>query len=530
MKEKCIFIIIDALRYDVLANEKSCKYLFPNISKIIQKGFIKKVIANAQSTQFVLPSIFSLTYPLDYGGYNTGIRNRPFSYVECFKRENFKTFLMASCNQMGVGTGYERGFDNVLTTSDFRVLLEQKIHRTLLYEVQLYKKGEQNKKDMLEIIKKEFGIVLTSLEEMIKAQDQSLWPKKLRRINNQVAENCIKEKEILINNPEIIAEKIWHIPGGIYWYLLGKKAPYSLSYYFMRLKSAFSWRFKNLIKKQTLWPFLTLNYYPVIFGEIIDSICKKITEIKDDKWMLHLHIMDVHDCRSINKPLHIIYRFKYFPKWIIARFKNKSNRRFIYDSAVMYVDEKIGILLAHLERENIIDETTILITADHGAQYAESPRKKFGLGFRTYYEDIDIPIVMLNAGKFPKENGLHDSMSITASFLDSMNIPGHKSFKGTSIFQGSKEVVISENCGHGNADLKRRDIYFTVTTSNFKMMTVLENNSLKTSKLYDIRKDPKELKNLANNTKYQKIIDKMNNLLIKERKEIFILREVNLDG
>ena len=81
--KKSILLIIDALRYDIVDNKK----LYPVLSSLIKKGVYKKVIANACSTQFVLPSIFSSTYPLDNGGYNFGIRDRKSSYIEFIKKK-----------------------------------------------------------------------------------------------------------------------------------------------------------------------------------------------------------------------------------------------------------------------------------------------------------------------------------------------------------------------------------------------------------------------------------------------------------
>ena len=132
-----IFITIDALRFDVLSDIASSKFLFPAMTSLSEKGILKKVTTNAQTTQFVMPSLFSVTYPLDYGGYNNGIRDRPASYVECNQKSNIHTVLIATGNQMGVETGYQRGFNEVLITPDFRLLIEQKINRTLLYELQL---------------------------------------------------------------------------------------------------------------------------------------------------------------------------------------------------------------------------------------------------------------------------------------------------------------------------------------------------------------------------------------------------------
>ena len=127
MPSKSIYIVIDALRYDLVRNKKVREKLFPALDKIINRGFLIKAVANAQATQFVLPSLFSSSYPLDYGGYNYGIRNRN-SYVEDIKKKKIKTYMMSTCNQMGIGNGYDRGFDEVYTTNDYRLILEQKIN------------------------------------------------------------------------------------------------------------------------------------------------------------------------------------------------------------------------------------------------------------------------------------------------------------------------------------------------------------------------------------------------------------------
>ena len=56
---KFIFcILIDGLRFDVFSDPKYRK-LLPNISKIIDKGFLKKLISNGMITQVAMPSFFT---------------------------------------------------------------------------------------------------------------------------------------------------------------------------------------------------------------------------------------------------------------------------------------------------------------------------------------------------------------------------------------------------------------------------------------------------------------------------------------
>ena len=527
MYKKALYIIVDALRYDTLSDKDSSSYLFPTMSKLVNDGFLKKVVTNAQSTQFVLPSLFSLTYPLDYGGYNSGIRERPASYVECIKKNKIKTLLMACCNQMGVGMGYDRGFDEVLTTMDFRLLIEQKISRNLLYEVELYKNNQQSKKEMINIISKEFSIALENISNIITNQNQTLWPSKLKRMNNAIAKNCIEELKILKDEPEIIVKKIWTVPAGAYWCTLGKKKYFSLNYVYVRIYSAFNWRLHNLVSSQNFWPFLILGHYQVVFGDILNSLVNKILELKKESWLMHLHVMDVHDCRAINHLLKIIGRLSYFPKWFVARISGKTKRKFVYDSSVMYVDRCLEKLFNRMKREGIFSDTLILITADHGSAYAESPRKKADVGERTHYEDIEVPLIILNGKQKPLDNQLLcDTMGVTASFLDELGVKLDESFKGISVFKGGRKAVISESCGRGNSDILRKDIYFTVTTKEYKMMAVLKGNKLCVEKLFSLINDPRELVNIINKTESKNIIKVLTEYLYNERAHIFDMRNV----
>ena len=525
--KKSIFLIIDALRYDVIKNKK----LFPTLNQLINNGIYKKAIANACSTQFVLPSLFSLTYPLDNGGYNYGIRDRKSSYIEAIKKKyKRKMIMISSCNAMGIGNSFDRGFDEILTTFDFRLLIEQKIHRTLLYEVELYLNKKVSKEKAIKIIQKEFIITLDQLNQYYRKYDKTLWPKKLKKINKFIFENCKTEKQLLLKDPEAILEKIKNVPGGIYWLTLGKVNYYNYKYFFTRLKIALVWRLNNIISKQRLWPFLFLPHYQVLFGEIINKICDKISKIKKDEWHIHMHIMDLHDARSASRLSHLLGRYKFFIPWLIERIKGRTRHRFIYVSSLMYIDKCLNTLLKRLRKENILEETLLLITADHGSDYAESPRKKVHIGQRNHYEYVDIPLILSKKNNKRIVRNICDSMDVTATFLDLLAVPLDKSYKGQSIFNKGKNFVISESAGSGNADLIRKDLFFTITNKDYKLMLVLEKKSLKVKKLFNILQDPKELKNLylsKDNSSYKNTIDQLVAHVFAERKNIFKIRGID---
>ncbi|MAA51592.1 MAG: hypothetical protein CMJ41_00825 [Phycisphaerae bacterium] len=524
MKKKSIFIIIDALRHDLLHNKSVRKKLFPTINSILSRGFITKAVANAQSTQFVLPSLFSSSYPLDHGGYNFGIRHR-VSYIEQLKKNKFKTYIVSTCNQMGIGNGYDRAVDKVFTTNDYRLIIEQKINRTLLYEIDLLKKNKKTKKQVIKVLKKELGITLDRIISY-KNIDQALWPKKLSNINTKVITGCINEKKILIENPEIILNKMKRVSGGIYWHTLGKVKYNSFSFQYKRLIGAISWRFKKIIAKQNFWPFLRYGHCVVVINDIIDVLVKKILSLEEKKWHVHMHFMDVHDCRSINNPIVLLKRLRFFPKWLLEKTRGNIKHRFLYVSAMMDVDRNLGKLFKALEKKSILKDILILITADHASSYAESPRGHLDVEKRTHYEDLDVPFIMSNISKKPKKNTICDSMDITTTFLSALKIVPDSSSKGQNIFKQEKTFAISESCGSGNADIERRDIFFTVTTKKFKMMATLSNKELKAQKLFNLLDDPYEKKNIIENAMHKKDINFLFEILYKNRKEIFDIKGI----
>ena len=524
---KSIFLIIDALRYDIFENLKDSKFLYPTITKLALKGHIRKVVTNAQSTQFVLPALFSLTYPLDDGGYNFGIRYRKESYIETIKKKKKNlTLLIASCNQMSVGQSYERGFDQVLTTHDFRILLEQTINRVFNYELNLYKKKKVSESYIKKYIEREFLITLKELKKSFIKHENSLWPAKLRVINDKVVNGISNEINILKKDSSIIIKKMMKVPAGAYWYTLGKEKYIDIGYFFIRIIEAIKWRSLKLASKFFFFPILFLPHYHVIFGQILKKIINKISSIKDKNWHIHMHIMDVHDCRSINHLFHFIYRFKYFPRWLIAKVTKKTKHHFVYCSALMYVDECLEKIFIKMKQEKIFNDTLILITGDHGYQFAESPRKKAEVGNRTFYEDLQVPMILSDKKNKLDKDGMCDSMNLSATFLDILDVPLHKSYKGASVFKEAKEYVIAENCGRGNADIIRRDIYFTITSKKYKLMAVLQKKVLVAKKLFFLKEDPQELKNLVNKKSSKNLVMQFSKVLYFQRRNLFVARNI----
>lgn len=516
-----IFLVIDGLRYDVVSNLENARTVTPNLACIAQQGNVIRAVANAQATQFVLPALFSLTYPLDHGGYNDGIRHRPRSYAEQLCDAGYSTQMMASCNVLGITHGYDRGFSDMHTAMDARVILAHLIGRNLQYELNKWESGNLSKRELISLLEKEFVLLLRRVASISENGSGTTWSSKLRKINEKVAAGCLEEINLFERSADTIIKKMMTIPPVLYWRYLGLETP-GFGYRFWRVLEAVRWRSEKFFANYN-FPLLFLAQFETKADEVMGALSGFVKR-NEGPWSVHLHLMDLHDCRSLSRPSHIFKRLMIWPRWVWLRLKGKTKRRASYDTALMLIDREIGKLISTLRSIGRFDDTVIVITGDHGSFYAGSPRQRGNVALRTHFEDIDIPLIISGCKSLPKKMGLIDSMGITATYLDALGIAAHKSFKGVSAFSGGCEAVITESAGSGNADLENRDLYFTVTTHFYRMMLVLIGSQLKILGLFDKRSDPDELLDLSNDPKYAEVITQLRSYLEKERADILAMR------
>ena len=120
-------------------------------------------------------------------------------------------------------------------------------------------------------------------------------------------------------------------------------------------------------------------------------------------------------------------------------------------------------------------------------------------------------------------------MSISATILDELKIKPHTSFKGRSVYKSGKKIIISENCGRGNCDLERKDLYFTITSKKYKMFILIQKNKLKIKRLYDLMNDKNEVNNLIKIKKFKKEIQTLLVFFINERRNLLKKRNIKIN-
>ena len=225
-KRNILYFIIDSLRYDVFENMDEARELAPNLTSLIDNGFVKKITSNGMITTLALPAIFTQSYPFDYGGINYGIKKRPKSFVELIKQDGYITHYITTHYTTGPRRDYERGFDFVRGIYDNESIVEMYLRHIFSYEIELCDKGEITNNELLESLSKNLDVILKYAEWSGVGIKKRFMPRRIQMPTRKMSERYRAERELLQRDPETVLEKIKNIPTPKYYLFLGKSKNY----------------------------------------------------------------------------------------------------------------------------------------------------------------------------------------------------------------------------------------------------------------------------------------------------------------
>ena len=104
-----------------------------------------------------------------------------------------------------------------------------------------------------------------------------------------------------------------------------------------------------------------------------------------------------------------------------------------YDDCISFLDRQIGALLDELERRDVLRNTVVIITSDHGEEFGE--HNIFGHGFSLYLYESHVPLVVI-APSAPAGRTVRDSVSLRdlpATIVDLLGLAEGAPFAGRSL-------------------------------------------------------------------------------------------------
>lgn len=126
--------------------------------------------------------------------------------------------------------------------------------------------------------------------------------------------------------------------------------------------------------------------------------------------------------------------------------------------------EKLGRLLSDLEAEHLLDNTMLIITADHGHMY---DRGRFWYGFHPDEEVARVPMIVFNAGRTGFDDEKRETIDITQTILEYFGATGRPNPRARSILApANKEYTATET----QRSVKHREWFVALYVGDRKVL------------------------------------------------------------
>lgn len=173
-----------------------------------------------------------------------------------------------------------------------------------------------------------------------------------------------------------------------------------------------------------------------------------------------------------------------------------------YDGEIRYVDDKVGELFQTLIDLGIIDESLLIITSDHGESLGE--HEEYFDHCTVYEPIIRVPLILMHPS-FPKGKRvkkLVQNIDIPYTILKLVNIKVPECFEGRNLLSVAIEEDEGYNEVYSNQGLwsAKRAI---ITRDGWKLIKTLDPGfwECPATELYNLKEDPSETKNMAQEEK-----------------------------
>lgn len=490
MSRFAILVIVDSLRFDMVADPEFRRSVAPSLDRLVEEGSLGRIVANASNTQFVMPSLLTGTYPLDHGGYNAGCKNRPISFPAAFRAGGFHTSLFSNCVLYNRDIGFDYGFETALTPVNSRRALKQDIEYRILPFLARWHAGEITDDAMVEHLSKDYGDILRSL---VRCCDGSKripieFPELARR-DREILDGARRELAMLERDPMQVASQLASVPEALYWTVLGRASGLLPRSEIARVVNRLNQFWERLVVPSE-YPSSLFDAQDILTEEAIPALNRLVlddTDADGRNRLAVLHLMDVHTHRIPANQWRRSRAIVEKREAATARFAKRHGLRTArYLGALWSLDEVIGSLVDALKASGRWCDTALFISSDHGSTLPDIDRMATpDLPNRFEKENLEVPVIAAGgaAPSLAPPDKLFDSRDLGATLLSIMGLADHGWSDGKSMASSEgRDVVVSENGGRGWLDLDNDVLNFAITARNSKILARLVGSEIQIAK------------------------------------------------
>ncbi|MCH7866119.1 MAG: sulfatase [Myxococcales bacterium] len=181
-----------------------------------------------------------------------------------------------------------------------------------------------------------------------------------------------------------------------------------------------------------------------------------------------------------------------------------------YDEEIRFFDNEVGRLLDWLAAHDVFDDSLVVFTSDHGESLGEH-NYWFTHEANLYDEEVRVPLVIRYPMDMPKPStqSLVGHLDFLPSVLDAFGLPAVAA-RGISLISRSlpDERIFPHSLHKADSPLR----WFGVTDGRYRLVIPRSG-----PELYDLREDPGELRNLAEQQteRVQAMIDRYREFMLE---------------
>ncbi len=212
-----------------------------------------------------------------------------------------------------------------------------------------------------------------------------------------------------------------------------------------------------------------------------------------DPWLLFIGYMDPHDPYFEHPYRGLGYSRAAHPH---PDPSEAEHLRRLYDGEITYWDQHFGALLRRLQEEGIYEESLIVVTSDHGEEFAD--HGGFWHGTTLYDEQVHVPLLVKLP--FSERGGTRIShwvqhVDLMPTLLRLLGVRPPEGVQGGDLFEGSDQVWAEED-HEGNL---LRSVRIRRGLEAYKLIEANEGNprGLPERELFRVDMDPGERVNLV---------------------------------
>lgn len=284
---------------------------------------------------------------------------------------------------------------------------------------------------------------------------------------------------------------------------------------------------------------LVKQYYRLFGYNDVRVNCEDLTDIaidrideSDDPFFELIHYWDVHP--PYLPPDEYTERFSYegeneplsryfgpdakgplaaeFPPYATGEHRTVGDSKRAYDGAIAWVDEQLGRLFEYLESRDILEETMIVVTADHGHNFGEHGIFSDNTGL--YDTSIHVPLVVHD----PRKDGCHvdgivQHTDIVPTVLDYAGIGAPEPLRG-NVLPEARDYAFAETIEH-RMQMVRTDEWKLIRPQDVEYLGEqywYDGNG--ETELYDLETDPSETHNVAK--AHPSVVERLTDILEEE--------------